>query len=342
MSMRIPVYAALLALVGAVQKESIQITAQQSGSPRRFIAVSPVSTNVVWISGDRGTYARTTDGGTTWKVAQVPGGEGLDFRDVHAFSEKSALLMSAGNGAASKVYKTTDAGATWKLVFTNPDTSGFYDCMDFFDNDRGLIIGDSFGGNMQVWATGDGGVRWRRLDPSKLPPPITGEGSFASSGTCIQAQRTGYAWGVTTRGRVIRTDNFGMTWSVSTAMPTASDTVGLTSVTFRDNKNGFVFGGFGARPGDTLVFATSDGGATWSYRKRPPNGAGIWAGSFVTSEVTRTIVTVGPKGSAYSRDGGNTWVQMDTVNYWGIGFVKGRNVGWAVGARGRITKFSGF
>jgi photosystem II stability/assembly factor-like uncharacterized protein len=340
--MRIPAYVALLALFSPVQKASIEITPQQSGSGVRFIAVSAVSPTVAWISGERGTYARTTDGGATWKVAQVPGGERLDFRDVHAFDDKSALLMSAGAGTQSKVYKTTDAGATWKLVFTNPDTAGFYDCMDFFDNDRGLMLGDSFGGFMQMWATNDGGTNWRKIDPARLPPPMPGEGSFASSGTCIQAQRSGYAWGVTTRGRVIYTDNFGFTWSVSTAMPTASDTVGLTSVAFRDNKNGFVFGGHGARPGDTLVYATSDGGKTWTPRKRPPNGAGIWGGAIIVTDGTRTIVTVGPKGSAYSRDSGNSWVQMDTVNYWGLGFVRGRNVGWAVGRGGRITRFSGF
>jgi photosystem II stability/assembly factor-like uncharacterized protein len=308
----------------------------------RFIAVSAVSPKVVWISGEKGTYARTTDGGTTWKVAVVPGAATMDFRDVHAFSEQSALLMSAGSGAASKIYKTTNGGATWRLVYTNPDSAGFYDCMAFFDEARGLVIGDSYQGNMAMLATGNAGLTWRRVPPADLPPPFPGEGSFASSGTCLVAQRTGFAWGVTTRGRVIRTDNFGATWSVSTAMTTASDTVGLTSVTFRDNRNGFVFGGFGARPGDTLVYATADGGQTWAMRRRPPNGAGIWGGSFVTSDVARTIVTVGPKGASYSRDGGHSWVQMDSVNYWGVGFAPGSNVGWAVGRGGRISKLSGF
>jgi photosystem II stability/assembly factor-like uncharacterized protein len=122
-------------------------------------------------------------------------------------------------------------------------------------------------------------------------------------------------------------------------MTSTADTVGLTSATFRDANNGFVFGGFGARVSDTLVYATTDGGATWSVKPRPPNGHGIWGGALTAS---RAIVAVGPKGSAYSRDGARTWTQLDTVNYWGVGFAPRSNVGWAVGRGGRVTKLSGF
>jgi photosystem II stability/assembly factor-like uncharacterized protein len=339
--MRNPAWYGALALLVPTQS-GVQLTPQQSNSAVRFIAVSAVSPKVVWVSGDKGTYARTTDGGTTWKVTAVPGAERLDFRDVQGFSDKAALLMSAGSGPASKIYRTTNAGASWKLVYTNPDSAGFYDCMAFFDARRGLVLGDSYDGAMAVLTTSDGGASWKRVPGSALPPPFPGEGSFASSGTCLVAQPGGSAWGVTTRGRVIRTSDYGKTWAVSTAMTTASDTVGLTSVTFRDNINGFVFGGFGARAGDTLVYLTSDGGKTWAVRKRPPNGSGIWGGSFVPNDAARTIVTVGPRGSAYSRDLGKTWVQMDTVNYWGVGFAPASNIGWAVGRSGRITKLSGF
>jgi photosystem II stability/assembly factor-like uncharacterized protein len=337
-SMRLPHYLAILALLVPTQSR-VQVTPQQTGVTNRFIAVSAVSENVVWISGDRGAYSRTTNGGVAWTSAIVPGAERLDFRDVHAFSDKSALLMSAGNGAASKIYRTTDAGSTWQLVFTNPDTAGFYDCMDFFDASRGLVIGDSYGGQMAVLSTVDGGQHWTRIPGTALPAPIQGEGSFASSGTCLHAHPDGSAWGVTTKGRVIRTRDFGTTWTVSVAMTSTTDTVGLTSVAFRDANTGYVFGGFGARASDTLVYATADGGTTWMTKPRPPNGHGIWAGALTAS---RAIIAVGPKGAAYSRDAGTTWTQVDSVNYWGVGVAPGSNIGWAVGRGGRVTKLSGF
>lgn len=340
--MRLAQLGALLPLLLVEQQSNVKATAQTSGTTARLIAVSAVSDQIVWVSGEKGTFARTTDGGATWKSAVVPGAERLDFRDIEGLSDKVAVLMSAGNGPASKIYRTTDAGATWSLVFTNPDSAGFYDCIDFFDANRGLVIGDEINGEMAILSTTDGGATWKRLPAASLPKPIAGEGSFASSGTCLLAQRTGFAWGVTTKGRVIRTNDFGKTWSVATAMKTASDSVGLSSVTFRDNLNGYVFGGYGARAGDTLVYATNDGGKTFMERTRPPNGAGIWGGVFVPNENVHILLTVGPKGSAYSSDGARGWVQIDSVNYWGVGAAPNSDIAWGVGRGGRITKFTGF
>ena len=54
-----------------------------------------------------------------------------------------------------------------------------------------------------------------------------------------------------------------------------------------------------------------------------------------------TVVAVGPGGSAWSADDGATWVTIDTLNYWSVGFASPR-AGWAVGTRGKITRLGGF
>ncbi|HKF40040.1 MAG TPA: hypothetical protein VKB21_03075, partial [Candidatus Acidoferrum sp.] len=58
--------------------------------------LSVINQNVVWASGTGGTVIKTIDGGKTWKVIVVPGAEKLDFRGIHAFDEKNALIMSSG------------------------------------------------------------------------------------------------------------------------------------------------------------------------------------------------------------------------------------------------------
>ena len=80
--------------------------------------------------GTEGTYARTTDGGTTWHAGVVPDAGALQFRDVHAVDAETAYLLSIGDGEQSRIYKTTDAGLTWALQFKNPEPEGFFDCMD--------------------------------------------------------------------------------------------------------------------------------------------------------------------------------------------------------------------
>src|SRR3954466_1993421 len=86
-----------------------------------FRGLCAVSEKIAWVSGTKGTFGRTTDGGKTWATGTVGGAEKLDFRDVEAFGEATAYLLSAGPGGDSRIYKTTDAGKTWALQFQNPD-----------------------------------------------------------------------------------------------------------------------------------------------------------------------------------------------------------------------------
>src|SRR6266404_4534747 len=99
-----------------------------------FRGLCAVSANIAWVSGTKGTYARTTDAGKTWSVGTVPGAAKLDFRDVEAFGETTAYLLSAGPGAASRIYKTADGGTSWSLQFKNADPEAFFDAMAFWDD----------------------------------------------------------------------------------------------------------------------------------------------------------------------------------------------------------------
>src|SRR5262245_44138310 len=103
-----------------------------------FRGLCVVSAHVVWVSGTNGTYGRSTDGGATWSVGTVPGSERLDFRDVEAFGEKTAYLLSAGLGEDARIYKTVDAGKTWSLQFQNIDREAFFDAMAFWDERNGI------------------------------------------------------------------------------------------------------------------------------------------------------------------------------------------------------------
>ena len=100
-----------------------QWNAQSIKTEADFRGICAVSKNVAWVSGTMGTFGRTTDGGTTWTVGTVPDAEKLDFRDVEAFGEDTAYLMSAGPGEDSRIYKTTDGGKTWKLQFKSTERS---------------------------------------------------------------------------------------------------------------------------------------------------------------------------------------------------------------------------
>src|SRR5688572_717167 len=136
------------------------LAAQRSGTTALLQAVSAPSARVVWVSGHRGTYAITTDGGATWRAGVVPDADSLQFRDVYAVDERTAWLLAAGDGDRSRIYHTTNGGQSWTLQFRNTEPRGFFDCLDFWDAQRGLAFSDAVDGRFYILMTSDGGRTW--------------------------------------------------------------------------------------------------------------------------------------------------------------------------------------
>lgn len=334
---------------------------QASGTTALLQAVSPVSEEVVWASGHRGTWARTLDGGATWTTGTVPGADSLQFRDVHAHSAELAWLLSAGRGELSRIYRTDDGGASWTLQWTNEEPEGFYDCLDFWDVDRSVVYGDAVAGELRILRTTDGGGRWTPVDGSELPQALLNEGGFAASGTCLVTGDEGRAWiaaGNAAIARVLHTDDWGASWTAYDTPLGGGEGAGSFSVTFRDSLHGVLFGG-DLRPPEPEEAATdeaaapirvavsNDGGASWDPAEEPSvEGAifgGAWADGPADEAMKRDalppLVAVAPTGAAYSLDGARSWMPLDSAAYWGLGFASSE-VGWLVGPEGRITKVS--
>ena len=326
----------------ATRTPHLVLEVQASGTTALLQAVSAVNDSVVWVSGHAGTWVRTTDAGRHWTAGRVPGADSLQFRDVYAASADTAVLMSAGPGDLSRVYRTTDGGASWQLLHTNRDTAGFYDCIGFWDAEGGVLYGDSVDGRLTVLVTQDGGRTWSR--PAGLPAAQPGEGGFAASGGCaiaITALGKDRAWigtGNTGSARMLRTDDRGVSWRASTVPVVAGDASGVTAVTFRDAFNGVAVGGeIGKRDGrGEYVALSSDGGATWTPGGRPTFAGAAYGAAYVPRATVPTVVMLGPGGADVSYDDGHSWVPLDSASYWSVGFSSPAG-GWLVGPRGRIV-----
>jgi photosystem II stability/assembly factor-like uncharacterized protein len=315
---------------------------QTSGSAELLQAVSVVDPNVVWVSGQGGSWGRTTDGGRTWRVSVMRGADSLEFRDVHAASATTAWLLAAGPGERSRIYRTTDAGATWTEQWVNREAQGFYDCMDFWDERRGFVYGDAVDGGLRILVTADAGASWTLVPSSSLPPALQGEGGFAASGTCALTGSGGRAWiaaGNAPRARVFWTSDYGRSWQAADAPVVAGEAAGLTSIAMIDETRGIAFGGHLGEQANTAtkVARTQDGGRTWSAVPGAPVPGAIYGGVSVPETGGRTFVVVGPGGSAISRDGGNIWSGVDTRAWWGVG-SGGPDATWITGPQGRIAR----
>jgi photosystem II stability/assembly factor-like uncharacterized protein len=304
-----------------------------------FRGLCVASPNVAWVSGTQGTYARTTDGGDTWSVGTVPGADKLDFRDVKAFGEATAYLLSAGPGDASRIYKTVDGGKSWALQFQSADPAAFFDAIAFWDEKNGIALGDPVKGLFQMIVTTDGGANWQPLAAKILPPALSGEGAFAASGTCLVTHGESDVWfatGGAKKARVFHSKDRGQNWEVcETPIVAGAESAGIFSIAFRDQQQGMIVGGDYRKPNDTGATAaiTSDGGKTWILidKQLPFRSAVAWAKD--------RWVAVGTSGSHVSPDNGATWKLLDRENYNSVGF-SASGEGWAVGPKSRIAKFA--
>jgi len=303
-----------------------------------FRGLCVVSSKSAWVSGTKGTVARTIDGGKTWSVAAVPGAEKLDFRDVEAFGETTAYLLSAGPGDASRIYKTVDGGKSWEMQFKSADPAAFFNAIAFWDEQHGIALGDPIQGQFQLIVTADGGTNWKPMAAKTLPQTLPGEGAFAASGTCLVTHGDRDVWfatGGAKTARVFHSKDRGQNWEVrDTPIMAGAESAGVFSIAFRDERHGMIVGGDYRKPdeiGATAAF-TSDGGKTWILldKRLPFRSAVAWAKD--------RWVAVGASGSHESLDDGVTWKVLDRENYNSVGFTSSGE-GWAAGPTGRIAKF---
>ncbi|HEX3472533.1 MAG TPA: hypothetical protein VHT28_15235 [Silvibacterium sp.] len=340
------------------------LTPQQSGTTQLLIAVSPVNSRIVWAAGTGGTYVVTTDGGSTWKSGVVPGAESLQFRDVQGVSDRVAYLMSIGNNTGDfRIYKTEDAGAHWTIQFKNKTVNAFYDCFAFWTPDRGVAHSDSVNGVFPDIRTTNG-VTWRSI-AGNMPPAMSGEASFSSSGTCITTEGRQNAW-ITTGGssiaRILATRDGGDTWNAYDTPLVSNANAGGFSVAFRDPWHGIVGGGDLTTNSAAQAATSDDGGQSWTLTNKPPIPGAIFCLAYVRGlehhdnwnnedrfghEHDRTVVITTETqpnfdsgAAAWSPDEGQTWFTLPQVSgYWAVAFAN-PEAGWFVGNNGQILKIS--
>ncbi|KAF9691228.1 hypothetical protein EKO04_010840 [Ascochyta lentis] len=320
----------------------LQWELKPTNSTQQFRGLSPVSERTVWISGTNGTVLRTTNGGSSWSNVSPPllpeNSTAFQFRDIEAFSEKSAVILSIGEGNASRIYQTLNGGKSWKATFVNAEATAFYDCMAFENTKHGLAMSDPVAGTFRLIETWDGGATWKLVDASGMPAALAGEFGFAASGTCIEAAagRWYIASGGVDPGRVFRSED-GHHWNVSNTTITGGAAAGVFSARFKDEQNGIAVGGDYEKPAGNLNTAawSKDGGKSWHSAESFP--AGYRSGVSWVPQRDHIAVAVGTSGSDITYDGGKNWQVIGNSTFDAVECISKR-ICWASGAGGRVAR----
>lgn len=291
--------------------------------------LSVVDNNIVWVSGSQGKVGKSIDGGKTWEWISVKEYKNCEFRDIEAFSKDVAIIMSVAEPAY--ILKTIDGGKSWKMVYENKTKGMFLDAMDFYDEKNGIVVGDPIGGYFFIVQTQDAGNTWEEFAwPSGTSKADSTEACFASSGTNIRmVDKHHYA--IVTGGVYSNL----ITGQMKTKLPILQGTTstGANSIAIKDSLNYIVVGGdFTNVEAGTNCVITSDGGKTWIFPEKSPEGYK----SCVEYLYGDTWICCGLTGVDISNDNGKTWKQISKDSYHACRKAKNGNAVYFSGNGSRV------
>lgn len=302
-----------------------------------WIGVSPVSRNTIWVAGENGKIARSTDAGASWEYFQ-PGPKDLQFRDIEAIDDQRAYAMSVGDSGQSRVYYTDNGGKRWRLRFRG-ESSTFLNCMALAPSGEAWIYGDSVGDEWRMARSADG-RNWMQVRSAVAKPPLSNEGGFASSGSCARFNNDTWvmATGNADKARLLIKGSFGIRFQVIDTPMQAGPMAGITSVWPNTSSDFYIAGGSLSEKQ-----SKQDTPRLWHYANKefkalpePPMSGALYSLSKV-SHNGEWLLTSNPQGAAALHLDSAKWYPLSDKNVWNVQCHDDISC-WFVGKDGFIAK----
>ncbi|NVO02333.1 MAG: T9SS type A sorting domain-containing protein [Bacteroidetes bacterium] len=343
----------LTAFLGVAIIANAQVWTQQNtnfpGTSIGVDEISVVDANTVWVKGFNGSgtgpaikaFSKTTNGGTTWTAGTI-GLTGTIMPYCFAASSASKAFVIALDtvSSAASYWGTLDGGSTWAPVAgLFGGASSFPDGVKFWDGSKGFCYGDPLSGFYEIYTTTDGGSTWTAATTSVAPVPAATEYGYNGADCATIVPGTGFGAFITNYGRVIKTTDYGVTWSLTPTAPFPSASYG--SVKIYASSANYMFAATYVTATTTWTWKiTSDGGATWNLYT-PASGPWYEYAMCYVPGTPNTFVATSPfsssvVGVAYSYDGGLNWADYldpllqpagSNVQCLGVGYSD-RTTGW--------------
>ncbi|WIG59088.1 MAG: hypothetical protein OJF49_001835 [Ktedonobacterales bacterium] len=281
----------------------------------------------------------------SWQPATVGAGTlaNLAFAPSDPRTGYLCTVQSPAGGGGPLLYRTSDGGQNWtSLPLPNTSTAAYPTCSLFIDP---LNASDVFYATSGLWRSQNGGASWSAL----TQPSVQGYPSLTLILLTVTQGRIVVEMGINGEGRLpnplFASDDGGKTWknipqnlSSNGQKLLSGDLVGTMGATLVIYAMAPSSGGSGnyvppAMPGGSqqpsgAYFTSTDGGATWNLLSVPDPTATILA--FAPSAdgttynilltVLRRIQGASVAVPYFSKDGGQTWQQLPTLQGMAGGF----------------------
>jgi photosystem II stability/assembly factor-like uncharacterized protein len=307
--------------------------------------VSIVNENIAWASAYDGSggnatvrdYSRTINGGQTWipgtvNASGITSSYGLaNLCAINADTAWAAIYPNTTSIAAQGVYRTNNGGTTWvkQTSATFNLSTSFINVVHFFNANDGVALGDPESGYHEIYTTSNGGTTWARVPQANLPAPLAAD-EYGTIGYYHVLGNT--VWYTTTKGRIYKSTNKGLNWTVTTT-PLAANCF-IVDLAFKDQNNGIMICNRLSPVENGILYSTSNGGTTWSLLTNNltaisgENSIAYVPGTTNTYYVSSAVA--GSSGTAYTEDGGATWTVLDNIQHNCVRFYN-QNTGYSGG-----------
>jgi photosystem II stability/assembly factor-like uncharacterized protein len=112
----------------------------------------------IWVVGDYGRYALTTDGGATWKEPQMP--VKSELRKAYFVSAALGWILPSNHNGGP--LSTKDGGLTWASQYAGAGQNRPLRDIHFVNEHDGFLLVGSNRPDV-VYRTSDGGVKWQTI-----------------------------------------------------------------------------------------------------------------------------------------------------------------------------------
>ncbi len=216
-----------------------------------------IPTSLVGYAGGRDCVInKTVDGGNTWNPAPNFPVSLNDLYDFHFISADTGFVIDVGG----VIWKTTDGANTWNIVYS---PGQWLNQLGFPNEGNMQFVNDTLayaalGENGLIAKSLDGGNSWTSIS--------TGDTTIHINAIYMINADTGVAVG--RHGKYVRTTNGGSSWSPVAQIP--NTLCYLMDILFFNDSVGYMIGGndyYNWPPSPVkygLIYATSDGGVTWT------------------------------------------------------------------------------
>ncbi len=202
----------------------------------------PGQSDIGFACGMNGTYnqpgviVKTTDGGDNWTQVWPSSGSIDGLQGVWFINNN----VGFAGGWNNYFIKTTDGGVTWNSVSCGTNVWYYWDVV-FWDDNNGVASAYMNSSDQCIFVTANGGTTWVQASSGVLGNMM---------GVSYADQNTLFA--VNTSGNVYKSTDGGHNWTIKATLPAL-----LFGVDFADAN-------FGVVGGEEKIFATNDGGTTWT------------------------------------------------------------------------------